>query len=139
MGETAQNKSLVREFIEEVFNLGHVDVVSTYVSEDFVNHVGPPGNPSGRESVEHGYQMFTAGFPDWHTVIEDVIAEDDKVVFRGMASGTHQGEFMGMAPTGRRVELPGVHIMRIAGGKIVEHWAFSDSGSLMRQLGATGS
>ena len=64
-----------------------------------------------------------------------MIAEGDKVVFRGTSSGTHRGEFMGVPPSGERIAVSGVHIMWLSGGKSVEHWSFSDQVGMMRQLG----
>jgi steroid delta-isomerase-like uncharacterized protein len=79
---------------------------------------------------------FRNVFPDLEGTLEDQAAEDDKVVNRYTGQGTHQGEFLGVAPTGKGVELSGVTIHRISGGKIVEAWDFYDGLGLLRQLGA---
>jgi hypothetical protein len=81
------------------------------------------------------FSSLHAAFPDLHIDVEDMIAEGDKVVARVTASGTHQGEFMGIAPTGNRVEFSAIDIARIAEGKIVEHWSNSDQLGMMQQLG----
>ena len=78
--------------------------------------------------------MHTA-FPDIQMNVEDMIAEADKVVARVSVSGTHQGEFMGIDPTGNRVAITGIDILRIADGKIVEHWGNFDDLGMMQQLG----
>ncbi len=80
--------------------------------------------------------MFRTAFPDWVEAVEDVIAEGDKVVVRVAGTGTHQGEFQGIPPTGRRVTANGMGIGRIVGGRIVEAWAAYDALGLMQQLGA---
>ena len=79
--------------------------------------------------------MFRSAFPDFHMAIEDLIAEDDKVVGRFTQTGTHRGEFMGAAPTGRQVGFTEIAIVRIAGGKVVESWFQPDMLSLYQQLG----
>lgn len=130
---TDENKDLVRRFIESGWNQLNPEVVDQYVAADMIDH---SGRGSGREAVRQAVRLFAAAFPDWHTTIEDLIAEGDKVVMRGVASGTHAGTFMGIPATGARVTVPGIHIMRIEDGKIVEHWAQGDYLGMMRQLGA---
>jgi predicted ester cyclase len=80
--------------------------------------------------------MYRAAFPDVQFAIEDLLGDGDKVVIRNSFGGTHRGPFMGIAPTGRRVSQEQIHIVRVASGQIVEHWAVRDDLSLMRQLGA---
>ena len=77
-----------------------------------------------------------AGFPDYQTIIDDLVAEGDKVVARITMSGTNTGNFMGIPPTGKHVSFTGIYIARIANGKIVEHWGEEDAVSLLQQLGA---
>jgi predicted ester cyclase len=76
-----------------------------------------------------------AGFPDYQTIIDDLIAEDDKVVARITMSGTNTGSFMGIPPTGKHVSFTGIYIATIANAKIVEHWGEEDGVSLLQQLG----
>ena len=78
-------------------------------------------------------------FPDWTEHIEDIIAEGDRVVTRWTSRGTHQGEFEGIAPTGKQVTVAEVAIFRIANGKIAEQWGFPDIMALLRQVGAKPS
>lgn len=132
---TDENKAIVRRFIEEVVDQGHVDQVYAFVSPDMIDHTGAAGQAPGIENALRALTMLRTAFPPWQTEIEDMIAEGDTVMFRGTASGTHQCEFMGVPPTGKRISLSGVHIMRLRAGKIVEHWSFSDQLEMMRQLG----
>ena len=81
------------------------------------------------------HQIMLTGFPDYQTVIEDIIAEGDKVAARIRMTGTHTGPFMGIPASGRKVDFTGMYIARIEGGKIVEHWSEEDALSLMRQIG----
>lgn len=79
--------------------------------------------------------MYRAAFPDLHVQIEDQLAEGDRVATRWTGTGTHNGELAGIPATGKQVTLPGMEIVRIADGKLVEGWEGYDSGTLMRQLG----
>ena len=119
---TEQNKALVRRLMEEVFNRGNISLVDELFAPDFVEHEElPPGIPAGSEGVKQMSTMFRSAFPDFKATIDDMIAEGDKVVVRGTWSGTHKGEFMGIPPTGKRVSIGVIDIIRIAGGKFVEH------------------
>jgi steroid delta-isomerase-like uncharacterized protein len=130
-----QNKRLVRQLLEEDISRGDVAVAERIIHPDFVDHTNPPGMRHGLAGHNAIVALFRAAFPDqfWH--IEDLIAEGDKVVARTTMRGTHQGDFFGIPPTGARVEVTGVHIMRIADGHIAEHWGSNDDLGLMRQLG----
>ena len=133
---TEQNKALVRR-LEEVFNRGNISLVDELFAPDFVEHEElPPGIPPGREAVKQLTTMFRSAFPDFKATIDDIVAEGDKVVIRQTWSGTHKGEFMGVPPTGKSVSFGVIDIVRIAGGKLVEHWGQMDMMSMMQQLGA---
>lgn len=133
---TTQNKQLVDTFIQELFTKGDLAAVDRYVHPDFVNHDPPfPGAPEGREGLRLAAAMFREALPDWYSEIDQLIAEDDLVVERFTASGTHRGELMGAAPTGRTLVLTGIQIFRIEGERIVERWGRLDDAGLFRQLG----
>jgi len=133
---TEQNKALVRR-LEEVFNRGNISLVDELFAPDFVEHEElPPGIPPGREAVKQLTTMFRSAFPDFKATIDDIVAEGDKVVIRQTWSGTHKGEFMGVPPTGKSVSFGVIDIIRIAGGKFVEHWGQMDMMGMMQQLGA---
>jgi steroid delta-isomerase-like uncharacterized protein len=132
-----QNKTLVRQFIEEFLNQGNVDLAKEIVAPDFIeNEQLPPGMPQGREGVEMITTMLHTGFPDFRATIEDIIAEDDRVMVRMTWSGTQTGEFMGMPSSGKAMSIAIVDIFRLAEGKIVEHWGVMDMMGMMQQLGA---
>jgi predicted ester cyclase len=133
---TEQNKALFRRLMEEVFDRGNISLIDELFAPDFVEHEElPPGIPAGSEGVKQLSTMFRSAFPDFKATIDDMIAEGDKVVVRGTWSGTHEGEFMGIPPTGKRVSFGVIDIVRIAGGKFVEHWGQMDNMGLMQQLG----
>lgn len=132
-----QNKALVRQLVEEVFNRGHVNMVDDYMASDFMEReVLPAGIPSNREGVKILTGMLHSAFPDFKATIDDMVAEGDKVVIRQTWSGTHKGEFLGIPPTGKSVSFGVIDIIRIAGDKAVEHWGQMDSMGMMEQLGA---
>jgi len=133
---TEQNKALLRRLMEEVFNRGNTGLIDELFAPDFVEHEElPPGIPAGSEGVKQMSTMFRSAFPDFKATIDDMIAEGDRVVLRSTWSGTHKGEFMGIAPTSKRVSFGVIDIVRIAGGKFVEHWGQMDSMGMMQQLG----
>ena len=130
-----ENKALFRRIIDEVFNKKNIGVVDELLSEDFMDHSPPPGVDPGRDGLKQIANMFTGAFPDLHVQIDDLIAEGDKVVGRMTSRGTHQGDLMGIAATGKHVSFAEVHIVRIANGKAVEHWGVEDNLGMMQQLG----
>ncbi len=132
---TADNKALNRRFVEEVINQGNIEAIDELIDPGVVDHAALPGFPTGREGAKQFFAMMRSAFPDLHLTIEDMIAEGDKVVMRSTWSGTHQGEFMGISATGRRVTVSAIDISRVADGRIVEHWEQSDALGLMQQLG----
>lgn len=135
-----QNKALLSRVIKEVFNRGNNRLIDDLLAPGFVEHEEPPpGIPPGREGVKQIVSLFRSAFPDLKVDIDDTIAEGDKVVVRSTWSGTHKGEFMGIPPTGKSVSFGVIDIVRIAGGKIVEHWGQMDAMRLMQQLGAVSS
>ncbi len=130
-----ENKSLIRNYLEEVHNNGNLDAIDDFYAMDGVDHSAPPGSPPGFEFMKQFHNMAHAAFSDIRVDIEDLIGEGDKVVCRFMTSGTHRGEFMGIPPTGKQFKIMEMRTYRIAGGKIVECWGIFDQMGLMRQLG----
>lgn len=132
-----QNKTIVRQLIEEVFNQGDIALADTLVAPDFIEHEAlPPGMPSGREGTKAATQMMHTAVSNFKAVINDMIAEGDKVAIHLTWSGIQTGEFMGMPPTGNSFSINVFDMFRIANGKIVEHWGLMDIMTMMQQLGA---
>jgi steroid delta-isomerase-like uncharacterized protein len=129
------NRSLTQHFYEEVWNKGNLDAVDDIMTGDFVDHAAPPGFPSGPEGAKQVFTMYRTAFPDFRLSLEDLITEGDKVVARWVTHGTHQGELMGIPPTGKPVTVTGIDLFRFAGGKIAEHWSEFDMLGMMQQLG----
>jgi steroid delta-isomerase-like uncharacterized protein len=133
---TTANKQLVETFIQELFTKGDLDAVDRYLNPGFINHDPPfPGAPDGRDGLRQAAAMFHAALPDWHSEVEQLIAEADIVVERFTASGTHRGDLMGVPPTGKVLVLKGIQMFRVVDGQIVERWGRLDEVGLMRQLG----
>ena len=130
-----ENKAIERRFFEEVVNKGELAIIDELCAANFVDHSAPPGIEPDREGYKQFFAMAHSAFPDFHSTLEDMFAEGDKVVQRFTARGTHKGEFMGIPPTGKQVTITGIAIDRIAGGKIVENWVNMDMLGMMVQLG----
>jgi predicted ester cyclase len=109
--------------------------VDRYLAPGFVNHDPFPGFTADREGLRQTAQVFRQAFPDWHAGQEAHIAEGDLVAERFTARGTHQGELMGVAPTGREVTLAGINIFRVQDGQLVERWGRTDDLGFLQQLG----
>lgn len=132
------NKAVARRFYEEMINEGNVDLAEELFASDHVLHdPAMPEEVRGLEGIKQYVSMYISTYPDLNVVVEDQVAEGDKVVTRYTARGAHQGELMGIEPTGRRVEVPGIQIQRFdEEGKIVEDWNYYDALGMLRQLGA---
>jgi steroid delta-isomerase-like uncharacterized protein len=132
-----ENKQKARRFLEEAFNEGNLGVVDEIVASDYVLHdPAIPEEIRGPEGVKGFVQMYRSAYPDTDITVEDQIAEGDDVVTRWTARGTHQGELMGIPPSGNRVEVTGITVDRFAGGQFVESWTSYDALGMMQQIGA---
>jgi predicted ester cyclase len=110
-----ENKAVIRRLVEEVYNNDDLDVLDELLAQDFVNHSAVPEHQHGIESFKHVNRWVRAGFSDAHYKIEDMIAEGDRVACRITLTGTHDGEFQGSPPTGRRLRMDHVHWHRPPG------------------------
>jgi len=128
------NKELVHRLYAEVQGKGNMVVADELLDPDYVEHL--PFPIPGREGLKQLVIMVRTAFPDIHPTVDDTVAEGDRVAVRVTARGTHRGTFMGIAPTGKQVEWKEIHIYRIAGDKIVEHWGQIDQLGLLQQIGA---
>ena len=130
-----QNKAIVRRFWN-VWGEGNIDCAEELLAPDYVNHSpGIPDQPEGPEGVRAVVAVFRSGMPDLRVVIEDMIAEGDKVATRYTLEGTHEGELFGILPTGQRLSIKSISVERVLDGKIREHWRITDTLDMMQQLG----
>ena len=132
---SAATKQLVARLHTDVLNIGNLAPIDELIHPDYVNHEAAPGTPPGRDGFRHTVAFLRGGFPDLRFVIEDMLAEDDRVVVRSRFEGTHDGTFLGMPPTGRRVWIQHIHIFRVQDDMVAEHWACRDDIGGFRQLG----
>jgi steroid delta-isomerase-like uncharacterized protein len=133
------NKQFMQRFVEEVINKKKLDAVNELVAEDFVEHIPFPGQGPGREGLKHALSIFLSAFPDLQWILEEQIAEGEKVVSRFTMTGTHRGEFLGIAPTGNPVNVWGVVIDVVRDDKFAESRIIMDTLGLMQQIGVIPS
>jgi steroid delta-isomerase-like uncharacterized protein len=132
-----ENKALVRRWFEELFNQAKLDLADEIVTPDHVTHdTSTPEHLPGPEGERQLVNLVRGAFPDGRITIEDLVAEGDRVAVRWTFRGTHRGDFMGIAPTGKEVEMGAMDLFRVAGGKIAETWSNVDMMTMMHQLGA---
>ncbi|MBI1924814.1 ester cyclase [Candidatus Poribacteria bacterium] len=128
------NKAIVRRCWEEMLNTGNLRIAEAYIAPDYIDHQ-PDQEIKGIEGVKHFVTGIRAALPDIHFRVEEQLAEGEQVATRWTTFGMHQGELMGIPPTGKAVTVTGMVISRLAGGKIVEEWDNMDQLGLLRQLG----
>ena len=133
--EIERNKAVIRRFVEEVQNQKDFEAFDELNDPEFVNLSSPPGVPSDREGGKMYLKGFLNAFPDSRFTIDDMIAEEDRVVTKKTLVGTHTGASVRFPATGKRVTLQYVDIMRVRNGRIVEHWLSMDQLSFLQQLG----
>jgi steroid delta-isomerase-like uncharacterized protein len=130
-----QNVALFRRVAEELWNGNNPDLIPEIYAEDFVLHT-PVGDFTGHDGYRGIYDSYLTAFPDLQFAIADAFGTADKAVMRWTFSGTHSGEFMGVAPTGKQVSVSGMATARIADDRLAEEWAVWDLHGLMQQIGA---
>ncbi|MDP9441763.1 MAG: ester cyclase [Actinomycetota bacterium] len=135
MATTEELKARARRLAEEVIGQGDLAVAGHLVAADYVHHVPGDAPAPGIAGLEHWVRLVHRTFPDFHVIVEDEIAEGDRVVQRLTVRGTHRGELFGMAPTGKQVELSAIDINRAGpDGRFVEHWSSVGLLDLLHQL-----
>ena len=130
-----ENKALIRRFVSEVINKANIDAIDEFVSPDFIELDPLPGQEHGRDGLKEKVSTMLEAFPGQQWVIQEQIAEGDKVVTRFMWAGTHQKEFFGVPATGKDVIVSGIEIDRVVNGQLVESQLLMDIMGLMLQLG----
>jgi steroid delta-isomerase-like uncharacterized protein len=133
------NAEIVRRFVDEVITEGKIDSAAQYVWEDVVEQVPLPGQGPGLEGLKDVFRAMRAGFPDIVFSIKEQITEGDKVASRFEWTGTHKGEFLGMAATDRPVRVWGIVFDRLENGRIKDTRIIMDTLGLMTQVGALPS
>jgi steroid delta-isomerase-like uncharacterized protein len=139
MSDTERNKRIVDEFIQRLFSQGDLGAIDDCLSDEFVMHDPPFGSSPDREGMRSTAADVRAAFPDWRSELHLLVAEGDLVAEVFTASGTHRGEIMGVAPTGRRTSLRGINVFRLRDGRITEWWSRLDELGFLQQLGVVPS
>jgi steroid delta-isomerase-like uncharacterized protein len=135
--EEPMNHAATMRRLYELISAGDIDGLGEHLADDFVEHEETPGLEPSKEGVKQLFHMYKAAFPDLRMEAQDILASGDKVVARVRATGTHQGEFLGMPASGKRVDVQLIDIIRFGDdGLAHEHWGVVDSLALMQQLGA---
>ena len=132
--KTKANSTVARRYYEEVLNERNFDLLDELAITDYVENDPLPGQATGREGLKQRVAAIQNAFGQTFS-IEDIVADDDKVVVRWTGSGKHSGEFMGIPPTGNSFSIAGIDIHRFRDGRMAEHWHVVDQLSLLQQLG----
>ena len=141
---TEQNKTIVSRFYQELWNNRKLDVADQIIAPDCITHqlqsgADPVGVPRGPAAVKHHVTEWLAGFPDLRFEVEQMLAEADRVVSFSVMHGTHNGTWLGLAPTGKRVSIRLAVMQRIKDGKITEDWVQVEVLGFLQQLGLIAS
>jgi len=139
MSTTEENKALVRRYIEVVWNEKNIAALDDFLASHYRRYVSAHAAPLTREGQRQRIASFHTAFPDIYFTLEDLFAEGDRVAFRAILRGTHQGPFpllQEMTPTGKQVTISVIDTVRIENGKLAEHWGGPDTLNLLQQLGA---
>jgi steroid delta-isomerase-like uncharacterized protein len=132
----ADYKAMAQRWFTEVMNEGKEEVIDELCAENFVDHDPLPGTSPDRQGIHDFVKQVHAAFPDIETTADDILVEGDRLAVRSTMRGTHQGEFMGIPASGKKVEVSNYDFVRFENDQVVEHWGTIDSAALMEQIGA---
>ena len=128
-----ENKAIVRRYLEAAWNKKNLAVIDEFIAPDLIQHVR--NVLPGREGIIKFFKLIYSSFPDAHLTIEDILAEDDKVMWRFTVRATHTGPFRGIPPTGKPFTLTGMAVTRMRDGQMAENWNETDDLGMLQQLG----
>ncbi|SRR6266498_421650 len=128
-------KSLVRSYIEEVWDKGNLAAIDKFLAPSYRRHLSPISEPLLLKDQKQRLSSFRSAFPDVKLTVEDIFAEGDYVIFRSTMRGTHNGVFQSIEPTGKSFTVTLIDIIRVEHGKFIEHWGGPDLFDLLKQLG----
>lgn len=131
-----ENKAIHRRVYEEIWNKGNLALIDELIADEYMFHRAGAPKGKGPEWYKGAYHFLLSAFPDIHCIIEDMIAEGDKVMTRTTLTATHKGDYMGVDPTGKKISVTEIDVVRFIDGKLVDEWGGIDRFELMQQLGA---
>jgi len=131
-----ENKQVARRIFEEVLNRGDFSVAGELVRDCYRHHPAPPDLPEGVQGFCAILAMYRAGFSDLQTTVEDTLGEGDRVAVRFSGTGTHDGDFMGIVPTGEKIRATGMAWFRFEDGRVAEEWSELNTLEILLQIGA---
>ena len=128
-------KTTVQHLVNEIFNQKNLAAIDDFIMVDIIDHSAPPELPAGIEGYRLKVAVFINAFPDLKITYSHQIAEGDMIAGRFTLTGTHQGDFGGIAATGKKISVTGHDQLRVLEGKVAEHWVEMDTLGMMQQLG----
>jgi predicted ester cyclase len=131
----AANKTLVLNYYQRVVGGGALGEIRDYIGETYIDHNASPSTATGPSAVEMHLRALRSTFPDFTLRTHEAIAENEWVAVRVTAEGTHLGEWLGIKPSGKRIQLRGLNFDRVHNGRIVEHWGEADTVGMLFQMG----
>lgn len=130
-----RNEWLIQQYFEEVWNKGNIDLLDAIIAPGYINHSASVENPEpGPAGLKPIIIAMQRAFPDLHYAIKDLIITPDRIVAKVQMTGTHAGDFFGIAPTNRKINVSQINIEYVTGGQISEHWRLTDELSMLKQL-----
>ena len=130
----AENKQRYADYIQSIFNEARFDELDGFLAPDYAIKDAPPGSAEGAAGIREVVTMFRTAFSDMLITLDEVIAEGDWVASKSTLRGTHRGNFLGMEPSGRSVEVTSLTMIKFRDGKLLESWVKNDVAAMMRQL-----
>jgi steroid delta-isomerase-like uncharacterized protein len=132
----ADYKTMAQRWFGEVVSEGKLEVVDELCSADYVEHDPFPGTSADIDGLKESITIIRSAFPDIEATADEIILEGDRLAVRSTMRGTHEGDFMGIPASGKKIEVANYDFVRFEGDKAVEHWGVIDSAALMEQIGA---
>jgi predicted ester cyclase len=139
MNSTLTEQDIIKplqRFYDDFINSGNLSVIDEIIGPNYINHAAPFGLANDKNGLKKLLEEFILAFPDQHIEAKKIFAKDDLAIAYWEITGTHQGKFFGVEPTGKKIRMTGIDIDRVQDGKIVEHWGGEDMMILLSQIGA---
>jgi predicted ester cyclase len=130
---TEQNKKIIHRLFNEVINERKFQVVDSIIAEKFINH-GIPNSTPGPKGFLNAVQQFIDAFPDMKIVTEEIVGDGETVATRGYMTGTHNGLFLGVAATGKKIRMDYIDFWKLSNGKCIENWVHMDVAGVFKQI-----